>query len=141
MSTASKVLIPITLLVMIAQMLIASGCQEGQQTFGTLQGTVNIGPVWPVERPGENLPVPSQVFEGRKVIIYNGSQTRILKTIDLTQIAQSSKASYSVQLKPGTYIVDINHSGIDSTSGLPKKVEIKPAQIIIVDIDIDTGIR
>lgn len=141
MSTMSRTLTSIILLIMLALMLIAASCQERQQTFGTLQGTVNIGPIWPVERPGENPPVPPQVFEGRKVVIYNKSKTRRLKMIDLTQIAQSSKASYSIQLRPGAYIVDINHIGIDSASGLPKKVEIKPAQTVIVDIDIDTGIR
>ena len=133
-----KITIP---LLFLAIMLTAVSCQDGQQTSGTLQGTINIGPIWPVERPGENPPVPQQVFEGRKVVVYNQSQTKIVKTIDLTQIAQSSKASYSTQLKPGRYVVDINHIGIDSASEVPKKVEIKPGQTVTVDIDIDTGIR
>ncbi|MEE9583710.1 MAG: hypothetical protein V3W01_03515 [Dehalococcoidales bacterium] len=41
----------------------------------------------------------------------------------------------------GTYTVDINYSGIDSSPDVPKKIEIKPGETVRVEIDIDTGIR
>jgi hypothetical protein len=138
---SKRKLILIVLSISIALLLLGAGCQEGQQAPGTLQGTVSIGPIWPVERPGQNPPVSPKVFEARKIIVYNKSKTRVVETLDLTQIDQSAKGSYSVQLKPGEYIVDINRIGIDSSSEVPRKVEIESGQTDIVDIDIDTGIR
>ena len=127
--------------VLLALIFIGTGCQSEQVIPGKLEGTVTIGPIWPVERPGEERPVSAQVFESRKVVIYNQSKTKLLKEVDLIQIDQSAKAKYSVQLKPGKYVVDINRGGIDSSSEFPKKIEIKSGQTIEVDIDIDTGIR
>jgi hypothetical protein len=57
------------------------------------------------------------------------------------QINQSSSASFSVQLTPGQYVVDITHGGIDRSGEVPKKIEIKSGQTMIIDITIDTGIR
>ena len=131
----------VALVLLLATTLNVTGCQNVQQTPGTLEGTVAIGPIWPVERPGENRPIPPQVFESRKVIVYNESKTKALKTIDLVQIGQSSKAKFNVQLTPGQYVVDITHGGIDRSSEVPKKIEIKPGQKVVVDINIDTGIR
>jgi hypothetical protein len=68
---ASRSIVIVILIILVAAILIISGCQNGQQSTGTLEGTVTIGPIWPVERIGENRPVPPQVFEARKVIVYN----------------------------------------------------------------------
>lgn len=131
----------IILVILLVSILVLTSCQNTQQQPGTLEGIVTIGPIWPVERLGESRPVPPQVFETRKVIVYNKSGKRVIKIIDLIQIDQSARASYGVQLAPGQYVVDITHSGIDSGSEVPKKVEIKSGQTVVVDIDIDTGIR
>ena len=141
MNRIQRVLVLVVLSILLALMLVGSGCHDGQQVQGTLQGTITIGPIQPVERPGENPPVSPKVFEARKGIIYNKSKTRVVETLGLTQIGQSAKGSYSIQLKPGEYVVDINRIGIDSSSDVPKKVEIESGQTVIVDIDIDTGIR
>jgi len=134
--------ITLTILAILpAVILVGPGCQDGQQVSGTLQGTVSIGPIQPVERPGESPPVSPKVLEARKVIIYNKSKTRVVEALGLTQIGQSAKGSYSIQLKPGEYVVDINHIGIDNSSAVPKRIEIESGQTVIVDIDIDTGIR
>jgi len=141
MPIEKRVFVLITLSILLALMATGTSCQNGQQATGTLQGAVTIGPIWPVERPGENPPAPPQVFEARKVVIYNKLGTKIVKTIDLSQIGQSSTANYSTQLKPGKYVVDISHIGIDRSSEVPTRIEIKPDQTVVVDIEIDTGIR
>lgn len=137
----NRILVIILLTILLASISIGPGCQNEQVIPGTLEGTVTIGPIWPVERPGEKQPVSPQVFESRKVVIYNESKRKVLKEVDLIQIGQSAQASYNVQLKPGKYIVDINRGGIDNSSEVPKKIEIESGQTVIVDIDIDTGIR
>jgi hypothetical protein len=141
MHRSKRKLVCVVLSISVALLLLGAGCQNGQQAPGTLRGTVTIGPIWPVERPGESPPVSPKVFEARKVIVYNKAKTRVVETLGLTQIGQSAKASYNVQLKPGEYIVDINRIGIDSSSDVPRKIEIESNQTVTVDIDIDTGIR
>jgi hypothetical protein len=113
-----------------------SGCVAETQEPGTLEGKVTIGPIWPVERPGEPKPVPPEVYQARKVMVYDKSGKRLIKEVSL-----SSEGYYSVQLKPGTYTIDINRIGIDSTSEVPKQIVIEPSETIVLNIDIDTGIR
>jgi hypothetical protein len=48
---------------------------------------------------------------------------------------------YSFRLKPGIYIVDIRHSGIDRSPDLPETVTIRAGETVTLDISIDTGIR
>ena len=96
-----KVFLTTVLMILLAIALIIPACQDSQQADGTLQGTVTIGPIWPVERPGENPPVPPQVFEARNIIIYNKSQTKVLKKVNLHQIDNSASARFAVQLNPG----------------------------------------
>ena len=97
---------------------------------------VTIGPISPVEQPGDKPPVPPEVYEARKVMIYESSGNKLIREVDLGQ-----EGYYSTTLKPGTYIVDINHAGIDSSPDVPRKIEISSGETVELDIDIDTGIR
>lgn len=116
-------------------------CNNASVQPGTLGGTVTIGPIWPVERPGQNPPVPPTVFEARKILVYDANHSKVLKTVDITQIDQSAQGTYSVQLAPGTYVVDIPRTGVGGSKDLPTKIQISSGQAIRLDIDIDTGIR
>ena len=131
----------IFLLFMTITGLISSSCYDGNVSAGTLEGTVSIGPIWPVERPGENPPVNPQFFSARKIVVYDETGQKILGKVDIMQIGQSAKGSYTVQLRPGTYVIDILKSGIDRSGTLPAKVQIKSDQIVVLNVDIDTGIR
>jgi hypothetical protein len=116
--------------------LLLAGCNGGTVEMGTLEGRVTIGPLRPVERPGEKRPIPPEVYEARKVMVYDKKGSKLVKKVDLGQ-----DGYYSVELKPGIYTVDINRIGIDSSSDVPKKIEIRPGETVKLDIDIDTGIR
>jgi len=127
---------------MIAILLVlAPGCTGKAELPGTLEGTVIIGPIWPVERPGENPPVSPEVFAARKIMVYDEQGKKLMETVDITQIGQSAEGRYSIQLKPGDYVVDINKAGIDHSAEVPRTVEIKTGQTVTLDISIDTGIR
>ena len=108
----------------------------GTQQTGTLRGQVTIGPIWPVERPGDNFPISPEVYEARKVMVYDRHGSKLIKKVDLEH-----DGSYTVELNPGTYMIDINRLGIDSSSDVPREVEIRSGEVVEVDIDIDTGIR
>lgn len=112
------------------------GCSGGTVGSGILEGNVTIGSICPVEQPGSPCPVPCEVYQARKVMIYDSNGTRLVENVGL-----DCNGHYWVELKSGAYTVDISHSGIGHSSGLPKELEIRPGQTIELNIDIDTGIR
>jgi hypothetical protein len=119
----------------------AGHCQPGGPETVLLQGAVNIGPIFPVEIPGETRPVTPQVFSSRKVMIYDESGKNLVREVYITQIGQGATGYYTAQLAPGTYTVDINHLGIDKSGNLPQKITVSADETVTIDINIDTGIR
>ncbi len=131
--------IPIAIL-LIPGSLFAS-CQPGGSESVLLQGAVTIGPISPVERPGESPPVPPEVFAARKVMVYDASGKKLVREVAITQINSGATGYYTAHLAPGTYTVDINHAGIDRAANLPQKITISADETVTIDVDIDTGIR
>jgi hypothetical protein len=123
-------------LVIAVVSLLFAGCSGKEVQNGLLQGNVTIGPLTPVEREGEDTPVPCEVYEARKIMVYDKNGNKLV-----TQVNIDCDGRYSTELQPGIYVVDINRIGIDSSSDVPKKVEIKSGEVVKLDIDIDTGIR
>ena len=80
--------------------------------------------------------VPCEVYEARKVMVYDRNHDKLVKQADI-----DCNGHYRVELEPGEYAVDINRIGIDHSSEVPTTVEIAPGDTVTLDIDIDTGIR
>ena len=116
--------------------LFIPGCSNSNQEPGILEGVVTIGPIMPVERPGVKYEIPCEVYEARKVMVYDKNHKKLVQQVDI-----DCNGYYRVELEPGIYVIDINRIGIDHGSEVPMKVGIKPGQTIQLDIDIDTGIR
>jgi hypothetical protein len=72
----------------------------------------------------------------RKVLVDDSRQSKLLYTVSL-----DDNGNYHIVLKPGTYVIDINHAGIDRSTDVPKTVEIKPGITVTLNISIDTGLR
>ena len=106
------------------------------RALGVVEGKVTIGPLRPVEKPGETPTVPPEVYAARKIMVYDPGHQTLVKQVDI-----NDQGHYRVELAPGNYTIDINHVGIDRSPDVPKQVEVKPGQMITLDIDIDTGIR
>ena len=113
---------------------------------GILQGKVTIGPLCPVEPC--NLP-PEQIakiYTSRKVIIYEKDTKQKVVEDNLDK-----NGEYSFNLKSGSYIVDISDGDGNILpldlgrpfwgSANPQEVEVKAGEKVVVDFDIDTGIR
>ncbi len=83
----------------------------------------------------EPTPAP-EVFAAREVVVYNENG----KTV-FTRVSIDPNGSYRAELPVGFYVVDINRIGIDTAADLPRKIEITPQTVTILDISIDTGIR
>ncbi len=117
--------------------LLVPACGSGAATeTGTLEGDVTIGPISPVQREGVKEVISPDVYAARKVVVYDRGGRRVIEEVDL-----EDDGHYSVDLKPGIYMVDINRLGIDSSDEVPREVEIRAGETVLLDIDIDTGIR
>ena len=124
------------ILILVLIGLLLAGCTAGAQATGTLEGNVTIGPLQPVQRQGENPPVPPEVYAARKVMVYDKSGKNLIKQVDI-----DNKGHYQVELKPATYTIDINRIGIDHSGQVPRQIVITANQTVTLNIDIDTGIR
>jgi hypothetical protein len=120
-----------------ALLLLLAACGQGPRADGTLEGHVTIGPLTPVQREGEPPATPSpEAYAARKVVVFSEDGVT-----EIGRLPIDSHGNFYTELPAGTYVVDINHLGIDTAAGLPKEIEIKPGETTVVDIDIDTGIR
>lgn len=126
----------LVLLALIIIGLLLAACSTGTTELGLLQGYVTIGPIWPVEREGEVPEIPCEVYEVRKIMVYDKNGRDLLKQVDI-----DCDGRYRVELEPGVYTVDINRIGVDFSGDLPERVEIMAGVTSSLDIDIDTGIR
>jgi hypothetical protein len=106
------------------------------QITGVVEGKVTIGPLQPVEKPGETPTVPPEVYQARKIMVYDRNRQTLVKQVDI-----NGQGYYRVELVPGIYVIDINYVGIDRSPDVPKQVEVKAGQTTTLDIEIDTGIR
>ena len=100
-----------------------------------------IGPVTPVEQPGQDTTLRCDFYDARKIMIYDESGNRLLMQVDIECNADENYARYRVELEPGIYTVDTNRLGIDYSDDVPRQVQIISGQTFKLDIDIDTGIR
>ncbi len=116
--------------------LLAVSCSNGPVDSGTIQGRVTIGPLVPVERPGVTYEVPCEVYEARKIVVYKQNGKDLVRELTI-----DCEGGYQAELRPGFYVIDISRTGIDRSSDVPAEIEIRPLETVVVDIDIDTGIR
>jgi len=124
------------ILLFAIMVLFIGGCSSAGSETGILQGRVTIGPISPVERPGETPTIPCEVYEARRIMVYDEKGNKLIQQIDI-----DCNGRYITELKTGIYTIDINRIGIDHSSDVPQKVEIKSSVTVGLDIDIDTGIR
>lgn len=129
------------IMIILAGSLWFVACRQSGTVTGLLQGVITIGPITPVEKPGENPPVSPEVFTSRKIMVYDVSGKTLVNEVSIRQIGQSATGYYTVQLVPGTYTVNIKQNGMDRSGEVPKQMTISANQTVTLDINIDTGIR
>ena len=124
------------LLVLAVLLAAAAGCTGNGTGKATLQGQVTIGPLCPVERPDRPcLPTP-ETYAARKVVVLRPDGVTVVATVPL-----NATGYYRAELDPGTYVVDINHAGIDRSPEVPRTVTLRSGETLTLDISIDTGLR
>ena len=103
---------------------------------GLFYGNVTIGPICPVERENVQCTPTPETYRARKVIVFGPDAKTLIATVDI-----DNNGNYSAELAAGTYLIDINHAGIDRSSDVPRMIIIEPEKSVRLDIKIDTGIR
>jgi hypothetical protein len=134
------ILISLSLLILVGSILLVS-CQTPVPETALIRGAVTIGPITPVEQPGQCPPVSPEVFSSRKIMVYDESGQKLLQQVDINQIGQTANGYYTILIAPGTYTIDINHTGIDTAENLPRQITVSANETFTIDINIDTGIR
>ena len=115
--------------------ILVSACVMYQEV-GYLEGTVTIGPICPVERPGEVCKPSPEAFAARPVQVYEAGSMKFVKTVEV-----GADGAYRTTLAPGTYVVEITRAGIDRTEDVPTTITLRSGETVVVDIALDTGIR
>ncbi|HUT39623.1 MAG TPA: hypothetical protein VMW77_10015 [Methanoregula sp.] len=131
------IIIILVVTIIAVAIVLFSGSQPAEtgDGNGTLTGKVSIGPLCPVE--------PCTVPHDRLVAAYAARPITISTPTGtvITTVTADPETGYMVSLKPGTYVVDIQHQGIGGSPELPKTVTIRNGETVLLDISIDTGIR
>ncbi len=125
---------------LLAGILFTASCQPGGPETVLLQGAVTIGPINPVELPGQSQSVPPEVFSSRYLVITDGNG-KLVREVYFTQIGQGATGYYTAQIAPGKYTIDINRLGMDRAEGLPVTIDVSNDETVTIDVHIDTGIR
>lgn len=132
--------ISLALLILLGSLALFS-CTPAAQETALLKGAVTIGPIFPVEIPGDTRPVPPEVFTSRKLMVYDASGDKLVEEVSLIQIGQTASGYYTVLLSPDAYTIDILHQGLDRADGLPRQVTLAAGETVTLNVNIDTGIR
>lgn len=105
--------------------------------MGFLEGRATIGPLQPVERVGAPSPTPlPAACTSRGLVVYSAASGA-----EITRFAFSPDCTYSVTLPAGSYRVELDRRGIDTSRDLPKTITILSGQTTQLNVSIDTGIR
>jgi hypothetical protein len=103
---------------------------------GTLSGTMTIGPICPVERPGQPCKPSPETYAAHQVYVYSADRKNLITTL-----TPDAEGKFSTELPIGAYWIDIIHSQIGAVNGAPVTVQITRGSTPSISIDIDTGIR
>ena len=76
------------------------------------------------------------MYQARKVVVFGSDGKTKIAVADI-----DGNENYRVELAVGTYVVDINHTGMDRSSDVPLRITIESGESVRVGISIDTGIR
>lgn len=130
------ILILVGITITIAIVLNGGGSFSGAgNANGTLAGNVTIGPLCPVEPCAISPAQLLAAYAAHPITVSTHGGTPV------TSVTADPVTGYTVMLRPGNYVVDIDHAGIGGSRELPETVTIRSGEVMWLNISIDTGIR
>ncbi len=104
---------------------------------GTLQGSVTIGPVCPVENSAGYSCTPTpEMYAAAQIFVYLSD-----KTTFVTTIIPDKDGKFSISLPVGKYYIDMFHQSVGGTTGVPTTVNITSGKTVTLKLAVDTGLR
>jgi hypothetical protein len=102
---------------------------------GHLIGHIEIGPLTPVQRPGDEPKVPPELYKKYRV------EVQLLKNGALTILHVDSKGNFAANLVPGRYRVSVPARGLVPVPPAAQEVVITAGSTVRINFRVDTGIR
>lgn len=107
-----------------------------KKTTGIIKGKVEVGPICPVAQAGVPCPVPPEAYTSREIILYAANGTTTISRMHFL-----ANGTYSFQVTPGAYVLNIPQQGIGGSGDVPETIIVKAGQTVEFNFQIDTGIR
>lgn len=123
----------IILALVAATFLMVSSCSLMQADKDTgIKGTVMIGPISPVSKPGEpeSIPYPDAPFIVRE--LSNGKKVKVIS---------DKEGEYKVLVPEGRYVIESESEGMQLPFLKPIEVEVMKGSFTEVTVGFDSGIR
>ena len=130
----------LAMLILFVCALIITGCSSQNSPdlkYGIVTGNIIIGPLCPVETipPDPNCLPTQETYNAWPIAIWTVDK----KTkIGLNQ--PKLDGTYEFELPEGNYIIDLDKQHLFG-SNVPATIKIEADETIVLNIDIDTGIR
>ena len=138
-------LVVLILATAIALAQVPPSSQAAGPRPGRLSGHVDISPVTPVERPGHKAKVPPEWYKHYSIsITQRGPQSGQMRSHLLKMVKQvklSGTGDFSVELKPGAYVVSVTSDGGNKAMPPSQDVIVTSGKTAQVTFHIDSGIR
>ena len=118
-------------------LIILAACQPQPKEKGTLQGTVSIGPICPVERdpPDPRCKPSPETYAAWPISVYTQTNKKI------ATVVPDADGQFTLELPEGTYILDLEKKQPIGGNNLPATITITAGETTSFAVDIDTGIR
>ena len=127
------------LLFLLVLAVFASCDDKKTNGSGFLKGTISIGPLCPVERipPDPACSPTAETYKAYQVDVYSSDGVN-----KVAELNPSLDGSFLTGLPAGNYKINLE-KGILSIGGsnLPLEITIESNDTILINIEIDTGIR
>jgi hypothetical protein len=130
----------LAMLMAIVWVLVLTGCSSQNSPVlksGVVSGNITIGPLCPVQTipPDPNCLPTQETYNAWPIAIWTAD-----KKTKIGLIQPKLDGTYEFELLDGNYIIDLDKQHLFG-SNLPASVKIEPDETILLNIDIDTGIR
>lgn len=103
---------------------------------GTIEGTVGVGPICPIERIDIPCLPSSATYQAVTITVKSKSLPFLQKTTH-----SDGTGHFQIEVAPGTYTVDATQNKGQTVQISPSSVTVTSGQTVNVMISIDTGIR
>lgn len=120
------------LLIIIISCTPGAGAPSPDKLSGVLNGSVNIGPLCPVEPC--STPV-GDVYSSRLLLLKQGNR-------EIVRLPLQPDGNFNGTVPAGVYLIELSECNfLGCSRALPVKTTVEPGKATTLQIDIDTGIR